>query len=181
MIWSGWLIYWAHQPYGKIPDDLGPIQIHHKLAEGMGWHFFIMWLLIFNGIVYLGLLITTGGYKELLPRTQDFKTFFPYLLYDLRLISHGPVIEGKFNPVQKLSYFGIIIIGTMSILSGLAMYKPIQLPWLVTVLGGYRAARLEHFLCMSAFVLFIPIHIIQVLRAGWNNLRAMIAGYEIET
>lgn len=180
MIWSGWLIYWANPVYLMIPDNIGPLEIHHRLAEGMGWHFFLMWLFVMNGAIYLGWLLMSGEWRTLVPDRQTFKQAIPYILYDLKFKKKSPVYEGKFNPVQKIAYSGAILLGTGSLITGLAIYKPVQLQWLLFLLGGYEAARLEHFLCMLAFVLFILIHIIQVIRAGWNNFRAMVSGYEIE-
>ncbi len=71
--------------------------------------------------------------------------------------------------------------GAGSIVTGLAIWKSVQFGWLTTLLGGYRAARFEHFLLTIGFVLFFLVHIAQVIRAGWNNLRSMITGYEVVT
>ena len=61
----------------------------------------------------------------------------------------------------------------------LAIYKPTQLAWLTGLLGGYAWARAEHFTLAVGYVLFFVIHITQVVRAGWNNFRAMVTGYEL--
>lgn len=179
MVWSGLLIYWAYPAYGNIPDEIGPFKIHHRLAEGMGWHFFIMWIFIINGAIYLTYCCMSGHWRELLPGQQDFKNAIPYVLYDLKIKKMRPEIPGKYNPVQKIAYTGALFLGIGSIITGLAIYKPVQLGWLTALLGGYQAARFEHFLLMIGFVLFLIVHVTQVIRAGWNNLRAIIAGYEI--
>ncbi len=69
--------------------------------------------------------------------------------------------------------------GAGSLLTGLAIYKPVQLAWLTTLLGGYPFARLEHFALTVGYGLFFMIHITQVVRAGWNNFRAMVIGVEL--
>jgi thiosulfate reductase cytochrome b subunit len=69
--------------------------------------------------------------------------------------------------------------GFGSLLTGLAIYKPTQFAWLASLLGGYMAARFEHFLLALGYVLFFLIHIAQVIRAGWNNFRGMVSGYEL--
>ena len=86
----------------------------------------------------------------------------------------------KFNGAQRLAYTGVVAMGAGSLLTGLAIYKPVQFAWLTTLLGGYPLARLEHFVlarrvcrCSSS------IHITQVIRAGWNNFRAMVIGVEV--
>jgi hypothetical protein len=69
--------------------------------------------------------------------------------------------------------------GAGSVVTGIAIYKPVQFAWLAWLLGGYEAARFEHFLLVVGYVLFFVIHISQVIRAGWNNFRAMVTGFEV--
>jgi thiosulfate reductase cytochrome b subunit len=66
-----------------------------------------------------------------------------------------------------------------SVVTGLAIYKPAQLSWLASLLGGYQVARWEHFLLMMGLVGFFFMHIAQVIRAGWDNFRSMVAGYSL--
>ena len=66
-----------------------------------------------------------------------------------------------------------------SVITGLAIYKPAQLSTLAGFLGGYPMARWEHFWLMTGFVSFFVIHIAQVIRAGWDNFRSMVAGYSL--
>ena len=66
--------------------------------------------------------------------------------------------------------------GAGSLVTGLAIYKPTQLAWLTGLLGGYAWARAEHFALTIGYVLFFVVHIAQVIRAGWNNFRAMVTG-----
>jgi thiosulfate reductase cytochrome b subunit len=86
---------------------------------------------------------------------------------------------GKFNGAQQIAYTAVILMGFGSLATGLAIYKPTQFAWLASLLGGYMAARFEHFLLAMGYVLFFLIHIAQVIRAGWNNFRAMVSGYEL--
>jgi thiosulfate reductase cytochrome b subunit len=69
--------------------------------------------------------------------------------------------------------------GLGSLLTGLAIYKPTQFAWLTTLLGGYTFARMLHFALTIGYVLFFVVHVAQVLRAGWNNFRGMVAGFEV--
>lgn len=181
MVWSGILIYWAHQPYFKIPEQLVEmIGIDHRLAEGMGWHFFIMWPFVLNGFIYLGWLLYSGEWRDLVPDRHTFPMAWQRFLFEVGVRKVPPPMKGKFNPLQGLSYFLVILSAAGSILTGLAIYKPVQLGRLASALGGYELARLEHFMLMISFVLFFLFHVIQVMRAGWNNFRSMVAGYEIE-
>ena len=150
MIWSGVLIAWADQTYYVIPSSIGPFQIHHRLAEGMGWHFFIMWPFVINGLLYCSYLFLSGKWRR-----------------------------ANYPLPQKIAYMGTLIMGILTVLTGLAIYKPVQLGFLTSIFFGYEIARLFHFGFMVGFVFFIIVHVIQVMRAGWNNLRSMVAGFEI--
>ena len=180
MVWSGILIYWANQAYIKIPESIVQgLGIDHKLSMGMGWHFFLLWPFVINGILYSLFLIYSGEWRELLPDRSSFKEAFEVLKHDLKIRKDAPPHRGKLNGAQRIVYTIILLIALGSLLTGLAIYKPVQLGWITTALGGYEAARFEHFLCMIIFIAFFLVHIAQVARAGWNNFRAMIAGYEV--
>jgi thiosulfate reductase cytochrome b subunit len=114
----------------------------------------------------------------LLPNRHTPREALQVVLHDLHL-SKTPLPRRKFNGAQRLAYTGVILMGAGSLLTGLAIYKPIQFAWLTGLLGGYEMARWEHFLLVIGYVLFFIVHIAQVVRAGWNNFRAMITGYEL--
>lgn len=190
MIWSGLLIYWANDVY-KIgfgdktilkffPDSFyKALDIPFRLAEGMAFHFIFMWLFFLNGIAYVLYTIFSGEWRYLLPNKRSFKEAWQVLLHDLHIRKTAPPITGKYNAAQRVAYTAIIIMGIGSILTGLAIYKPIQFNWLCTILGGYKMARIFHFALTIGYVLFFVIHIVQVILAGWNNFRAMITGFEV--
>ena len=181
MIWSGILIYWANQAYLQIPESWAKaLGISQSLAEGMSWHFFLMWLFVLNGFLYVGYLAYSGEWRILFPDRKCFKEALLVTLHDLRLIKTEPPIRGKFNAAQRIAYTAVLFMGVGSLLTGLAIYKPVQIGWLMQMLGGYEAARLEHFLLTLGFILFFFVHVAQVIRSGWNQFRAMITGYEIK-
>jgi thiosulfate reductase cytochrome b subunit len=181
MVWSGILIYWANQQYIEIPQPVAfKLSIQSRLAEGMGWHFLFMWGFFLNGLIYISYLFISGDWRSLAPDKDTFKEAIQVVLHDLKLRKIAPPLKGKFNAAQKLAYCGVIFMAIGSLITGLAVYKPVTFGWLTNLLGGYEAARLEHFILMVGYILFFIIHIIQVMRAGWNNFRSMIAGYEIE-
>ncbi|MEI9958219.1 MAG: cytochrome b/b6 domain-containing protein [Ferruginibacter sp.] len=88
--------------------------------------------------------------------------------------------QKKYNAAQRIAYTGVIFMGLGSLLTGLAIFKPIQFNWLCAILGGYEWARAEHFILTLLFTLFFLVHIIQVILAGWNNFAAMVRGFEIK-
>jgi thiosulfate reductase cytochrome b subunit len=181
MIWSGALIYWANDIYpGFFPEwfyDL--FALRSRLAEGLAVHFLVGWLFVANGVGYLFYLILSGHWRELFPTRQTLREIVPVILHDLGLRQHVPP-QGKFNAAQRLAYTGVIGLAIVAVLSGFAIYKPVQLAWLTAVFTGYSGARLVHFAVMLAFTGFIGMHLVQVIRAGWNGFRAMVAGFEVE-
>ena len=182
MVWSGLLIYWANDIYPFFFPEwfYNYFHIDHRLAEGMSIHFAIAWFLVLNGLIYLTYLLVSKHWQELLPTKNDFKNLIPTILHDLGLRKTAPAKE-KFNAAQKLAYSSVIAVAILEVLSGFAVYKPVQLSWLSSLLGGYEWSRRIHFAGMIFFVLFFVVHIIQVVRAGWNNFRSMVAGYEVKS
>ena len=189
MIWSGLLIYWANAVYrvglgdrtlfkffpGWFFEGLG---IPQRLAEGMALHFFFMWFFIINGVVYVCYTALSGEWRHLVPNRHSFKEAIQVTLHDLHLSKYHPP-KRKFNGAQQIAYTSVILMGVGSLLTGLAIYKPVQFGWLTRLLGGYEWARWEHFWLTIGYVLFFVVHIAQVIKAGWNNFRAMVTGYEV--
>ncbi|WP_234735913.1 cytochrome b/b6 domain-containing protein [Tellurirhabdus bombi] len=189
MIWSGLLIYWAYDPY-KIqigntvlvqffPDSFYDfLGVKRRLAEGMSWHFMFMWLFLLNGVLYVAYTFFSGEWRLLIPNRQSFREAWSVILHDLGIRKAVP-FQRKYNGAQRIAYTAVILMGLGSLLTGLAIYKPIQVAWLTNLLGGYQAARMEHFILTIGYVLFFLLHVIQVIRAGWNNFRGMVAGFEV--
>lgn len=191
MIWSGLLIYWANDVY-KIgfgsttllkffPDSFySALNVPFRLSEGMAYHFVFMWLFFLNGFVYVLYTFISGEWKHLLPQRNSFKQAWQVLLHDLRIRKEAPAVTNKYNAAQRIAYTAIIVMGIGSILTGLAIYKPVQLGWLCSLFGGYKMSRIIHFALTIGYVLFFLVHIIQVVMAGWNNFQAMITGFEVK-
>ena len=180
MVWSGLLIYWANRAYIPINDELSKtLHINGRLAEGLGWHFMLMWFFTVNGVCYALYLLFTGEWRFIIPNRHSWRQAFFVLLHDLKLIKNALPTNDKFNGAQKIAYTLILINGVFALITGLAIYKPAQLGFLTEALGGYEAARFEHFVVMIIFILFFVVHLLQVVKAGWNNFRAMLAGYEV--
>ena len=189
MIWSGLLIYWANDEYRV---GVGSHTLFHffsdgfyalfslgsRLAEGIAYHFFLAWLFAINGVLYVAYTIYSGEWRALVPNRRSFVEAIQVTLHDLHLRKQAPPPR-KFNGAQQIAYTSVVIMGAGSLLTGLAIYKPVQLSELTWLLGGYEWARFEHFWLMIGYCAFFVVHIAQVTRAGWNNLRAMITGYEV--
>jgi len=189
MIWSGMLIYWANDVF-KIhlgntiiftffPNSFyKTLHFSARLAEGMAFHFVFMWFFFINGLAYVLYTLFSGEWRYLFPNRHSFKEAWLVLLHDLHLRKTAPP-QGKFNAAQKIAYSGIIVMGLGSILTGLAIYKPIQFHWIPLLFGGYAGARIIHFILTLIYCLFFLVHVMQVILAGWNNFQAMVTGFEV--
>src|SRR6201994_3292054 len=171
MIMSGWQIYNASPLFGFTFSR--SVALGGWLGGALLWHFAAMWLLMVNGLAYLITGLATGRFrKKLLPISptgvlSDVKAALTFKL------AHDDL--SKYNYVQKLLYAGIIAVAVVIVLSGLSIWKPVQLSWLVALFGGYDWARYVHFFCMLAIVLFLIVHVVLALLVP-KSLRAMIIG-----
>src|SRR5882672_2569617 len=198
MIYSGLLIYWADSQHEGLNAHrvyrvgfgswtlfrLFPswfynnLHLKFQLAKGLGYHFFFMWFFALNGMAYVLYTFFSGEWRELVPTRRSFREATQVILHHLGLSKHLP-LQRKLNGAQQVAYTGVILMGAGSLLTGLAIYKPTQLHVLTALLGGYEMARWFHFWLTIAYVGFFLVHVAQVIRAGWNNFRAMIVGYQI--
>src|SRR6202161_2199610 len=171
MIMSGWQVYNASPLFNfSFPPS---ITLGSWLGGALLWHFAAMWLLMVNGLIYLTLGLLTGRFrKKLLPITPQgvLSDARAALTFKLR---HDDL--SHYNYVQKLLYAGIIVVGIVVVLSGLSIWKPVQLQYLTALFGGYDIARYVHFICMALIVAFLVIHVALAVLVP-KSLRAMIIG-----
>jgi thiosulfate reductase cytochrome b subunit len=198
MIWSGLLIYWndsdnAYQhPHAVYRVGLGSVTLvrlfppwfwkainaPYRVTEGLGYHFFFMWLFAINGILYVMYLLISGEWRVLVPERRSIRDAIQVTLVDLHLRKGLPP-QKKYNGAQRIAYTAVILMGLGSLVTGLSIYKPTQVHWVTTLLGGYEMARWEHFWLTMGFCGFFVVHVVQVMLAGWSNFRSMVSGYEI--
>ena len=171
MIMSGWQIYNASPLFGFRFSS--SITLGGWLGGALLWHFAAMWLLMVNGLVYLTLGFATGRFrKKLLPISPGG------VISDAKAALTGKLSHDdltRYNYVQKLLYAGIILVGIVIVLSGLSIWKPVQLQYLTALFGGYDVARYVHFICMAAIVAFLIVHVVLAVLVP-KSLRAMIIG-----
>jgi thiosulfate reductase cytochrome b subunit len=155
---SGWRIYNASPIFAfRFPSQ---ITLGGWLGGALLWHFAAMWLLFFNGVMYLFLNIVSGRFKA---------RFFPIRVRDLindffaalnGKLTHDTLTE--YNAVQKLAYLFVIVDIILLVLSGLVVWKSVQFPLLRELMGGYDNARIVHFFAMVTLLAFVTIHVVMV-------------------
>ena len=181
----------AHVPgqhhYASPPDwlynhmSLGP----GMLAPALRIHWFCAYLFMLNGTLYITGLLLGGGWRSLLPRRTDLVDALRMFRYYLgvpvaKLLRRQwphPVFKTKYNALQRAAYFSIPVTGFLSVATGWATHKPMQLHWLAGLFGGFNAARVWHFWLMWVFLFFLVPHLTLVFADGWDTLRSMIVGW----
>ncbi len=148
------------------------------LAGARQWHFFAMWILAINGVLWIAYnVMTRHGRQTTLFSPKDFSGILPMIKYYLRVQKQHPTVR-KYNALQKLAYSTIPLAALGAILTGIAIYWPVQFGWVTRLFGNYDTARAWHFIFMASLVLFFFGHIGMVLLAGWNNFLSMITGWK---
>jgi thiosulfate reductase cytochrome b subunit len=176
----------------STPSDW--IYNHMSLGPGMlgvalRLHWLCAYLFLLNGMVYVAGLVMGGGWRSLLPRRTDLFDALRMLRYYLgipfakltrRKWLH-PRFHTKYNSLQRAAYFSVPVAGFLSVATGWAIHKPMQLSWLAAIFGGYNKARIWHFWLMWIFILFVVPHVVLVFADGWDTLRSMIVGWSART
>jgi len=171
MIASGWRIYNASPLFDfKFPAEL---TLGGWLAGALQWHFAAMWLLVLNGLVYLSYGIFFRHFKS------SFLPLTPRLVgQELGRALRGRISHelGVYNAVQRAAYIGVICVAIVLVLSGLAIWKPVQFQELALLMGDYEGARLVHFIAMALLVTFVLVHVVMVALVPRTFL-PMLTGY----
>lgn len=172
MITSGWGIYdddviirgFHFSPFWRLGD---------WAAWSLNWHFAGMWFLVINGLVYLAYGVASGRFREKLLPIRPAEVV-ETVVETLHLkIAHEDITV--YNPVQKLLYIVVILAGICQVITGLAIWKPVQFSGLVSLLGGFQTARVLHFAGMAVIVGFLFVHVVLALLVP-KTLWAMLAG-----
>ena len=154
MMLSGWAIYDASP---SLPFTFPRwMTLGGWLAGGIAWHISAMWLLFADGIAYLLYGFASGHFRRDLfppgPRAV-IRTMVAALTGRL---GHS---LGHYNAVQRLLYAGVIVLICSQVVTGLAIWKPVQLGWITDLFGGYPIARGIHLAAMIGIALFVVVHL----------------------
>ena len=183
LIASGLRIFRAFPSFGpKIPQkDL--INIPQQLTLGgwlggaLQWHFTFLWIYIGTGLLYVAYEIFSGNFRQVLFMPRDIRGVWPMARHYF-FFGPKPELNEPYNPLQKLAYTSAILLGVLSVLTGMVLYRPVQFSWLGWLMGGFHYARVWHFFVMLGFLFFIGGHLVMVLLHGWNNFVSMLSGWK---
>jgi len=186
MIGSGLRIFNAYPAFARrgetfccYPFERRPIPASLTfggwLAGARNWHFAMMWVLALNGLVYLGFIYLHGEWRDLVPRRGIARDAWEMVRFYLTVRKDHPR-QGKHNALQRLAYFSMPIVGVVAVVTGIAIWKPVQLSPLTNLLGGYVWARYWHFLAMLALVALTLGHIFMVFTVDPYSIPSMITG-----
>jgi thiosulfate reductase cytochrome b subunit len=159
MVTSGWRIYNASPLFPfRIPDA---ITLGGWLAGALQWHFAALWLLVVNGMVYVAYGIASGHFRRKL-----FPISPKAVLRDIGNALRGRLSHGDlsvYNAAQRAAYLGVLFALAMLVLTGLVIWKPVQLHALGVLMGDYEGARFLHFGAMALLVFIVLVHVLMVV------------------
>lgn len=171
MVTSGWRIYNASPIFPfRIPGD---ITLGGWLGGALQWHFAAMWLLAVNGLVYLAYGIVSGHFRRKFWPISPAAVIADVLAALRGKLSHEDL--SIYNAAQRAAYATLILAIVVLVLSGLAIWKPVQLQSLAALMGGYEGARIVHFVAMALAVFIVIVHVAMVALVP-RTLHSMITG-----
>lgn len=186
MVGSGLRIFNAYPAFARKGEQFCCYPFEHKaipdvltfggwLGGARHWHFAMMWVLVVNGLVYLTFIYLHGEWRDLVPRKGDARDALAMIKFYLFVAKTHPH-QGKHNAMQKATYFALPLLAIILVLTGLAIWKPVQLGWITSIFGGYVWARYWHFMTMMALIVLSFAHIFMVFAVDPYSIQSMITG-----
>jgi thiosulfate reductase cytochrome b subunit len=180
---SGLQIFRAFPSFGpKIPQHVlinwpKAYAIGGWLGGALQWHLTFMWIYLGTGLVYVGYQLFSGHFRQILFLPRDLGGVWPMVRHYF-FFGRKPAVTEAYNSLQKQAYTAAIGLGVLSVLTGLAIWKPVQFSWLAWLMGGFHYARIWHFAVMWAIIFFLFGHLVMVVLHGWNNFVSMLTGWK---
>ncbi len=186
MVGSGLRIFNAYPAFARRGESFCCYPFEHKsipanltfggwLGGARNWHFAMMWVLVVNGIIYLAFIYLHGEWRDLVPRRGIFHDSIEMVKFYLARRSDHPR-QGKHNALQRVAYFAMPIVGIAAVVTGIAIWKPVELAPLTNLLGGYVWARYWHFWAMLLLVILTVGHVFMVFAVDPYSIPSMITG-----
>ena len=181
---SGLAIFKLFPSFGpKIPqhDLIHNIPRFFMLGGWLGgalrWHFTFAWVYVATGVVYVGYQVLSGNFRQMLFLPRDLRGVWPVARHYF-LARPKPVGTEAYNPLQKLAYTSLILIGAFSVVTGMVLFNPVQFSFLADLMGGFHRARMWHFASLLMLGVFVLGHLVMVAIHGMNNFMSMLTGWK---
>jgi Ni/Fe-hydrogenase b-type cytochrome subunit len=186
MVGSGLRIFDAYPAFARRGESFCCYPFAHQaipdrftfggwLAGARNWHFAMMWVLAANGLVYIGFIYLHGEWRDLVPRRGTPRDMWEMVKFYVAARKDHPR-QGKHNALQRVAYFSMTVIGAVAVLTGLAIWKPVELAPLTALLGGYVWARYWHFVAMVLLVALAMVHVFMVFTVDPYSIASMVTG-----
>jgi Ni/Fe-hydrogenase b-type cytochrome subunit len=186
MVGSGLRIFNAYPAFARRGEQFCCYPFEHKaipdyltfggwLGGARHWHFALMWILVLNGLVYLTFIYLHGEWRDLVPRRGDARDALAMLKFYLFVSKTHPK-QGKHNAMQKVTYFALPVLAIVQVLTGLAIWKPVQLGWITALFGGFVWARYWHFMTMVGLIALSFAHVFMVFAVDPYSMQSMVTG-----
>jgi Ni/Fe-hydrogenase b-type cytochrome subunit len=183
MAGSGLQIFRAFPGFGsKIPERVllnvpKTLTLGGWLGGALQWHLTFAWIYVATGIFYSAYQIFSGNYRQSLFVPKDLAGVWPMIRHYF-FFGRKPAQTEVYNPLQKMAYTSAIVLGLLSVLTGIVLYNAVQFSLLALLMGGFHWARVWHFCVLCALLLFVLGHLIMVILHGWNNFTSMLTGWK---
>jgi Ni/Fe-hydrogenase b-type cytochrome subunit len=186
MVGSGLRIFNAYPAFARRGEQFCCYPFEHKaipdyltfggwLGGARHWHFALMWILVLNGLVYLTFIYLHGEWRDLVPRRGDARDALAMIKFYLFVSKTHPK-QGKHNAMQKVTYFALPVLAIVQVLTGLAIWKPVQLGWITALFGGFVWARYWHFMTMVGLIALSFAHVFMVFAVDPYSMQSMVTG-----
>jgi Ni/Fe-hydrogenase b-type cytochrome subunit len=183
MAGSGLRIFIAFPSFGpKVPEkDLLNVPASLTLGGWLGgalqWHITFAGIYVATGAFYLAYQVFSGNYRQVLFVPRDVRGLWPMMRHYF-FFGRKPAQTEAYNPPQKLAYTSAVLLGLLSVATGIVLYNPVQFSSLAALMGGFHLARVWHFGVLCALLLFVFGHLVMVILHGWNNFVSMLTGWK---
>jgi thiosulfate reductase cytochrome b subunit len=152
------------------------------LAMARHWHLFFAWIFVLNGLAYVIYTIFSRHLvRDLVPTRAELGNIGTSIVDHIRFKHPTGAAATRYNVLQSLTYLIVIfVLLPLIVLAGMALSPRIDTVFTgwVDLLGGRQSARSLHFLAAAGLLLFVIIHVFEVIVAGvWNEMRSMITGW----
>jgi len=183
MAGSGLQIFRAFPSFGPKTPQHDLLNLPKSLALGgwlggaLQWHLTFAWIYVATGVFYVAYQVFSGNYLQSLFVPKDLAGVWPMVCHYF-FFGRKPAQTEVYNPLQKMAYTSAILLGLLSILTGIVLFNPVQFSLLAMSMGGFHWARVWHFCVLCALLLFVLGHLIMVILHGWNNFTSMLTGWK---